>query len=244
MEADAPQHTHVALTLLIAGVVLFLLYQKPILALFTQLTTAAPDDDGAAPPPTPPPAEKAPAYKDVKGRVIFQGGGNEETWCCSCSHGTFEQIPKDQRVGNDKCKVGVDPCKLVNVTTIADAQPKCHNVDSLCDDKIVPTTNTGDQGGKNCVIKELCGWGCGGFQTNERKHYLQSVTLPEGIQMAVLEHGDCTGRANHNFVCDGTQPHCRWDRQRFQGGDGMEFGVAPGYQLKCGTTLVQGAPPP
>lgn len=185
-------------------------------------------------------------YPEVTGKVIFEGGAHNEACGCSCSKLSASDFPVENRVGTSNCQVQVDPCDLVEGASLVDGSPKCHTVGSLCTSKLVPSAKSDQLFDHNfdlCVLQESvgshCSWGC---TQNSVDTYLASVTLPEGIQMTATSSDKCAGASVWQKACT-TADGCKWSRDTYQDDDGMQFGVAPGYQITCKGKTIQGEPP-
>ena len=189
----------------------------------TDASTDAPKDaTHGSSPPTPD------GYETVTGKVIFEGGKGEATYW-GCDHFSVDKFPKGNRVGTDKCKVQIDPCKLITKT--ANDAPQCHTVDSLCSSKIVPSQKLG--GKEQCFLTEKS-W-------SHTKRYMKGIQLPKGMSLDVNKGDECKEASEHSAVCSmGGGPQCRWSQHTYQKNPGLQFGLAPGFELTCDGTTHRG----
>lgn len=164
--------------------------------------------------------EEASPLEDVTGHVYFEGGSNAEAACGSCSRLNEKDYPEDARTGNS-CRVKVDPCKLV--TLRVDNAPVCHTVSSLCDSETVPSSK------KQCMLREKCGRDFGWFG-RWSKTYLKSIELPKGMILQV-KNKTCNDNASTSLM--GTNGGKMYRRGSYQAQNGFQFGIAPGFKLKC-----------
>ena len=194
----------------------------------------------------------APGRKRVKDRyVVFEGGAPGEATCCGCDHYDPNEFPAANRVAGDGCKVRVDACALVG-GGLPGAAPPCHTVASLCKSKVVPSQLVGNkvkhwgdgQTDMTCALQERCGGGCGGWGDSYTKNYMRSITIPEGLALEVNKGSTCALRSAWWTVCMNGSSGCRWEQDVYQNDPGLQFSVAPGYELQCGATTHQGPPSP
>jgi hypothetical protein len=191
----------------------------------------------ASPPNVGSSAAPPPKGKPVVGSVIFEGGSGGEATCCGCGLIDPKHYPAASKVRDDPCRARVDVCELVTDLALDDA-PKCHTVKSLCASKVVPSGPAGSNGSALCMLQEHCGGGCGGAG-DRQQDYMVSVTLPEGVILDAKKKADCTGNSVYSEAC--TDPNgCTWRRGTWQDANGMQFGVAPGYEVACHGRVIRG----
>ena len=178
------------------------------------------------------------AAKAVNGSVVFEGGSGGNASCCGCGLIDPKHYPSTQKMGSDPCRARVDPCALVTDRSI-DGSPKCHTIGSLCSEKVVPSGPAGSNGSPLCMLQEHCGGGCGGIGDSDYD-YMASVEVPEGISLDAKHDAKCGGGGSaYSKAC--TDPAgCKWTRTTYQDSEGMQFGVAPGYQITCKGRVIRG----
>ena len=162
--------------------------------------------------------------KPVTGHVVFDGAeGNVGK--AGCHWFLASDFPVENRLDGSKCKVQVDPCKLVGQSL--DAAPECHTVETLCKSKTVPVVNLGTKSSPQdqCFLQEKAG---GGTPVNN----LAGVRVPEGISLDVNSGSACGKTSLFSKQCNATSG-CAYAPTNFHLDAGFQFGVAPGYKLTC-----------
>ena len=193
---------------------------------------------GVAPAGKPPPLGGPVAsvsYPSVVGKVVFHSGKGE-VGCCGCNDIDDSKFP----TGSSQCRAEVDPCDLLS-SDVDD--PKCLTPAGLCQSGVVPAGPMGHgYRAPLCAIQEVCGGGCGGWGSGHHRQNLSSIRIPQGISLEANRSSDCGGTAAWSKAC--TDPNgCVYDRGNWHDNNGLRFGLAPGYQLKCPKKgLLQGAP--
>ena len=173
-------------------------------------------------------------YTPVTGSVVFKGG-QANIGKVSCQNYAIAPKDADQYADDDSCKLKVDPCKLVG--TSLDASPVCHTVASLCGASagagIVPWIDNDTF----CFLKEA---GSGGAA--DSNNFMAGITIPEGISLDVNKNKQCSGASEYSKQCTDSGG-CDWNQSVWQSEVGLQFGIAPGYQLKCDGKVRYGPPP-
>lgn len=217
----------VFLLLLILGVVLYVAYQlKAFPARWLQMigVGSVKNDqrrDRISSSTTSPTGSDQVVLKPVTGSVVFDGG-TADIGKVSCNN------------YGSGCKIKVDACKLIGDSL--DGSPTCHNVKSLCGkragDGVLPWIDNKTF----CSMQEA-----GANGESDRNVYLSGITIPEGITLDVNKSTACDSRSEFSKQCD-TAAGCTWTQARYQNDHGLQFGVSPGYQLKCDTRVIKGPP--
>ena len=185
-----------------------------ILAFFGISSTSGATDDGKDQKPDGGVPAQVPA-RSVKGSVIFEGA-QANIGKMSCAN-----------VGPGACSVKVDPCKLVHETLDATPTPVCHTIEGLCAKKVVPWY------GDVCSLQER------GALDNFGENFVQSVSVPQGITLDVNAARACDGPSEYSNVCT-RAGGCTFSQAVYQRDVGLQFGISPGFQLKCGQTVHTG----
>ena len=169
--------------------------------------------------------------KPVTGHVVFDGAaGNPGK--AGCHWFLTSDFPTQNVVDGSKCKVRVDPCKLVGQSL--DAAPQCHTVETLCKSKTVPivTLGTKSSPSNQCFLQEKAG---GGTPVNN----LAGVRVPEGVSLDVNSGSACGKTSLFSKQCGATSG-CSYAPTDYHLDAGFQFGVAPGYKLTCNGTTTYG----
>ena len=237
---------HVFLIIVVIVTVIYALYwmnviPKSVLSLFTSFFTGVSqdsphgDDDSTDTTKYGAPVGSSSQlhYKDISGSVVFRAGGRANIGKVSCDNYGIDPKQKQFFVDNNRCDIKVNPCDLIKTTL--DTSPMCHTVDSLCGSGpgkgLVPWIHNNTF----CSLKEAGGRG-------DTSIYLAGVTVPEGISIDINEDKGCNKKSVFSKVCTSSNG-CAWNQSHYQNDRGFQFGVAPGYQLKCNGTVRYGSPP-
>ena len=167
----------------------------------------------------------------VTGDVVFASAPAEAAKA-GCNWFVASKIPESNRIEQDNCKARVDPCKLVGKAL--NAAPVCHSVKSLCAQKLVPSQEIGSN--DMCMLEER------GATDSAGTNRMSSIHVPTGITLDVNGGSACQKASTYSKTCRSLSG-CLWNSSDYSSDPGLQFGIAPGYQLTCGGSTLYGPTP-